>query len=81
MCKISDIGQRFTLGQYIGWNCLKTEVLKKRKQSCFVATIGILFAFHAIILFTGGAARVQVRDPYSLTSENSCHCLQWHEQG
>ena len=30
-CKISDIGQKFTLGHYIGWNCLKTEVLKKEK--------------------------------------------------
>jgi len=50
--KISDIGQKFTLGHY-NWLELfkKTEVPKNRKQSCFVATIGILFAFHAIIIF------------------------------
>jgi len=24
-CKISDIGQKFTLGHYIGWNCLKNR--------------------------------------------------------
>jgi len=38
-----------TLGHY-NWLELfkKQKCLKKRKQSCFVATIGILFAFHAI---------------------------------
>ena len=43
---MSDIGQKFTLGHYIGWNCLKKQkCLKKRKQSSLAQQLEFYLLF------------------------------------